>query len=51
MTKPVNTFCELAVTLKALALKKAWGVKRAAGYLRNKGVPVERAARVLAFAM
>lgn len=51
MTSPVNTFCDLAVTLKALVIKRTLGLTRAAGYLRNRGVPVERAVRVLAFTL
>lgn len=32
---------------KALSLKKTLGLRRAAGFLRNKGVPVEEAVTIL----
>jgi hypothetical protein len=33
---------------KALSIQKTLGIRRAAGFLRNKGVPVEDAVRILA---
>jgi len=33
---------------KALSIKRTLGLKRAAGFLRNKGVPVEEAVLILA---
>ena len=32
---------------KALSIKKTLGLRRAAGFLRNKGVPVEEAVLIL----
>jgi len=32
---------------KALSIKKTLGLRRAAGFLRNKGVPVEEAVTIL----
>jgi hypothetical protein len=33
---------------RALSIKKTLGTRRAAGFLRNRGVPLELAVRILA---
>lgn len=33
---------------QALSIQRTLGIRRAAGFLRNKGVPVEDAVRILA---
>lgn len=45
-----HTMSQLAIlhTQKALSIQKTLGTRRAAGFLRNKGVPVEEAVRILA---
>lgn len=46
--EPIMSQIAIFHASKALSIQRTLGIRRAAGFLRNRGVPVEDAVRILA---